>query len=168
MQEDPFSLEQDDKPEALVRARLLEAFRGNLDAVRLIDDIRAIAHTWDDLIDQDRKPSPDEINQAFAAATVGLNLNAFFRQHASLITPVLLSGILNWYAANDLEKDGREHCLDVAYVIRCAVGDVALICAFIVGGMAHAQAHAARLRMLTQQDSRTDYLNDFRRAHEAS
>lgn len=168
MTADLFSLEQDDKPEHLVRERLLAAFRGNEDAVRLIYDIRAIAHTWDDLIDGDKVATPAEIHQAFTAATVGLNLNAFFRQHAALITPVLLTGILNWHAANDLEKDGREHCLDVAYAIRCAVGDVALLCAFVTGGMAHAQAHAAQLRMLLQQDSRTDYLNDFREAHEAS
>jgi hypothetical protein len=163
---DPYSLRQEDKTDERVREVLSAAFMGNHAAVQFMLDLMDVVHTWDDLIDRDREVDPGEVHQAFTAAMVGFNLNPFFRAHAHVLTPVLLNGILNWHAANELEATQRPECLSVAHVIRCAIGDVAMVMAYLIGGMPYAQVWAARLRMLTQQDSLYDYIKDF--DHEAA
>lgn len=168
LQCDDLSLAQDSKPDDVVRARLLDAFAGREDAADLVLLLASIAHTWDDLIDRDRPVLPQGIHRAFTNAVIGLNLNPFFRAHCAALLPVLNTGILNWHAANELENDGRLESLEVAHVVRCAVGDVALLIAEICGGRAHAMSHAAGLRMLTQQDSLASYLRDFKEAGNAA
>lgn len=147
-----------DKPTDLEGAfrRLTELLDGNSDAVEVIRHLHLISHVWDDLIDRDREVAPASINSAFTAATIGLNLNPFFRQYAHLLVPVMLTGILNWHGANDLEASKRR--LEVAYVTRCAAGDVALMCASIVLGVDRAATIAAELRLLMQQETLPEYL----------
>lgn len=168
MSTDLHSLDQERKTDEAVRQILTDAFLGDQDAVRLFLDIVRISHVWDDLIDKDVPVTDDRLNGAFTSALIGMNLNAFFRQHAGLITPVLLAGLLNWHAANDLEKDGRRHCLEVSNVIRCSVGDVAHVMAFACGGMTHAIRWASALRMLVQQESLDSYIQSLGGGHEAA
>src|SRR5690606_9913675 len=97
-------------------------------------------------------------------ALIGVNWNPWFVANRTLLLPLMLNSSLLWQAANDLEADGGEHALQVAHVIRCAPGDLALMAASIVGGVAHAKKHAAELRMLMQQDSLEDYLADMKGA----
>lgn len=165
---DDLSLAQSSKGEDAVHDRLLDAFVGDENAVGVLLLIADIAHTWDDLIDRDRPVSRADIHRAFTNAVIGLNLNPFFRAHCTTLLPVLMSGIHNWHAANELERDGRRESLEVAHVIRCAVGDVALLMAEICGGREHAMEHAAGLRMLVQQDSQSSYLSDFKEASHAA
>lgn len=165
---DDLSLDQASKPDDAVRQRLLDAFLGDADAADLVLLIAGIAHTWDDLIDRDRIVPPAAVHRAFTDATIGLSLNPFFRRHCDQLLPVLRTGILGWHAANDLEADGRFDSLQVAHVIRCAVGDVVLLMAELAGGHEHAMRHAAGLRMLMQQDDLTGYLNDFKEARHAA
>jgi hypothetical protein len=79
--------------------------------------------------------------------------------------PVIETGILNWFAANDLEADGRLTSLEVAHVIRCQVGDLLLLASEIINGHEFASQHAAGMRMLTQQDDLRSYLNDLEASH---
>lgn len=165
---DDLSLAQDSKPDDVVSERLLEAFLGNQHAVDLVLLLASIAHTWDDLIDRDRPVSPQAIHRAFTQAVIDLNLNPFFRRHCTTLLPVLQTGILNWHAANALEADGRKESLEVAHVVRCAIGDVVLLIAALCGGHEHAMQHADGLRMLVQQDSLDSYLRDFKEAGSAA
>jgi hypothetical protein len=159
-----YSLAQTDKSMERTLARLLEIFQGNEQALAFLKDIHFISHVWDDLVDRDRPVSPETVSTAFEKALIGVNMNPFFRRNAPLLLPVMLNSTLLWHAANDLEADGSAHALQVAHVIRCAPGDLSLICAAIVGGTEHAKKHAAELRMLMQQDSLEDYLADFKGA----
>jgi hypothetical protein len=156
-----FSLSQQDKSLPRTLERLREIFRGNEQAVAFMRDLHFISHVWDDLVDGDKPVSPAMVSIAFEKALIGVNLNPFFRDNAAMFLPVMLNSALLWHAANDLERDASPHALQVAHVIRCAPGDLALICAAVIGGTDHAKAHAAELRMLMQQDSLEDYLADF-------
>ncbi len=159
-----FSLHQHDKDEAAIYARLGEIFLGDTRAVAFVRDIAQIAHTWDDLVDGDVPVSRATISAAFHKAVIDLNLNPFFRENCATLLPVMLNGILNWHAANDLEAAGGAHALQVSHVCRCAAGDVALMVAAIIGGTDHARAHAAEIKIMMQQDSLEDYLADLVRA----
>lgn len=157
-----FTLDQQHKDLPATLARLGEIFQGNQQAVLFLQDIYFISHVWDDLVDGDRPVSRETMSAAFEKALIGVNLNPWFRENAATLLPVMLNSTLLWHAANDLERDGSPHALEVAHVIRCAPGDLALMAAAIIGGTAHAKKHAAELRMLMQQDSLSDYLKDLK------
>jgi hypothetical protein len=158
-----FDLSQDAKARTNPWARLRELFKGDETAVSLVYDLYFISHVWDDLVDGDKPVSPDVVSKAFQKALIDVNLNRFFRDNAAMILPVLLNATLLWHGANDLERDGGQHALEVAHVIRCAGGDIAMICAAIIGGTDYAKRHAAEIRMLAQQDCLADYLADWRK-----
>lgn len=156
-----FSLHQSDKQSFDAFERLHELL-GDVGAVGMVRVIAFVAHVWDDLIDGDKTVSNAQINDAFHACTVGLLSNPFVQRHAQAIWPVLETSILNWHGANDLERLGTDHALQVAHVTRCAVGDVAVLAASLIHGHQKAAAMAAELRMLVQQDSLEDYMADQR------
>jgi hypothetical protein len=163
---DDFTLDQAAKPDALVIERLSFYLGGCDDAVRMMLGIIDLAHVWDDLVDRDQPVAPKAVNGALWFAVVGLQRNRFYAEHRDRLLPVIETGILNWFAANDLEADGRMTSLEVAHVIRCQVGDVLLLAAEIIHGHEFAAAHAAGIRMFVQQDARAEYLNDVKeRAH---
>ncbi len=155
-----FSLRQEDKGSYDPFLRLQELLE-DVHAVKFLADLAYIAHVWDDLVDKDVEVSPIQITRAFSLSVLGFNANPFFRAHVDRLLPVLETGILNWLGANQLEKVGTNHCLQVAHVIRCSVGDVAVACASVIHGFDKAAEMAAELRMIMQQDSLEDYIADF-------
>lgn len=159
------SLSQADKNHAKAMDRLGEILLGNEQAVAFLADIHFISHVWDDLVDSDKPVTGATVSAAFEKALIGVNMNPFFIANRVMLLPVMLNATLLWHAANDLEATREAHALQVSHVIRCAPGDLALICAAIVGGTGHAKKHAAELRMMMQQDSLEDYLSDLQGAH---
>ena len=117
---------------------------------------------WDDLIDQDKPVTARQVNDVFYRCLVALPSNRFFSNYSSQLLPLIEAGILNWHGANQLEKVGSDHALQVAHVTRCSVGDVAVLSASLIHGHEYASSVAAELRMLMQQDSLEDYLRDLR------
>lgn len=159
-----YDLRAKDMPTML--ARLGEIFQGNQQAILFMQDIKFISHVWDDLVDGDKPVSRETVSAAFEKALIGVNLNPFFVNNRAMLLPVMLNASLLWHAANDLESTRDAHALQVAHVIRCAPGDLALLCAAIIGGTAHAKKHAGELRMMMQQDCLDDYLTDLEASHE--
>lgn len=162
---DDFALDQAAKPDDIVRERLAFYLGSNDGAMRFMQGIIDLAHVWDDLVDSDVAVPPEAVNRALWFAVVGLQRNPFWCAHHDRLLPVLETGILNWFAANELEADGRMTSLEVAHVIRCQVGDVLLLAAEIINGHEFAAQHAAGMRMLTQQDDWQSYFKDLEAAH---
>lgn len=135
---------------------LRECLRGNDDAVNLLLLIREVSHTWDDLIDQDKPVSPEQIHRAFWISLIGIKANTFFCEHEDVLLPILETGILNYVASVELERTPG-HSRHLAHTARYAVGDVALIMTRLVGGLDWAMAKAATLKLLLQTDSFTDF-----------
>jgi hypothetical protein len=157
-----FSLKQEDKKRCQVYDRLVELLL-DTDAVRLIEDLAFVVHVWDDLVDADKAVTADQVTSAFTKAIVGFGSNPFFIRYASQLTTVMHAGILNWQGANQLEAIGTPHALQVSHVVRCSVGDVAVLAAALLHGDAYASRVAAELRMLMQQDSLEDYTSDHQK-----
>jgi hypothetical protein len=156
-----FSLDQRDKESCAIYERLGELL-GDDHAVTFLRDLAFVVHIWDDLVDGDKAVTPQQVTSAFTKAIVGFGSNPFFIRHSSQLAPVLHAGILNWQGANQLEAIGTPHALQVSHVVRCGVGDVAVLAAALLHGDAYAAKVAAELRMLMQQDSFEDYTADFR------
>lgn len=146
--------------ETYSEAGLLELMRGNADAARFIVDIAQCSHAYDDLIDRD-KPVPDAtVHGLIWKLLVSVPTNPFFRQHQDTIRPVLITGILNWKAATDMEATADLEELHIAHALRYALADVVLLCMAILGGHQYAMDNARRARLMGQADTWAHYVSE--------
>lgn len=139
---------------------LLTLLCGNLDAVHMMQALSRCSHIYDDLIDGDKPVPTDAVHELVWRLLVELPVNPFYRQHQDAIRPVLITAILNWQAANDIERDGSEEELHISHALRYALADVLLIAMTIVGGRAHAMAHARAARLSVQNDTWSHYRSE--------
>lgn len=136
--------------------RLRACFQGDEQAVQLLVLIREISHTWDDLIDADKPVAHLQIHRAFWLALVGLKTNTFYQRFEPALLPVLETGIFNYVASVDLERQPG-HARHLAHTARYAVGDVALLMARLIGGVDWAMEQAPALKLLLQTDTFDDF-----------
>jgi len=101
-----------------------EWFNGNMDAVRLLDDLGYVAHIWDDLIDKDKPVSDEAINSAFERALSDIPSNPVYLKYQPALAPLIFTGIMGFHAANRMERSGDLHQLEIAHGLRYAVGHV--------------------------------------------
>lgn len=130
---------------------------GNQHAIAFNNALYAIVELWDDLIDKD-PTTPADINGAFYAALITLPRNPFYQQHFATLNPVLEAAILDWFTANELEKQGGEH-LRTSYILRCGIHAVTTMCARIIGGVDW--ANKVNLELRTIGDSWAEYSSEF-------
>jgi hypothetical protein len=136
------------------------AFKGDADAMRLVDDIRKVSHVWDDVFDQDKPLTREQIGNAFFAAMVGIPQNPFYIRHAEALRPVMLMGVMNWRIANAFERGLYEERV-LAHVLRYSIADVATLMAFLIGGEEWADAVGPELRRRSQKDTLKNYLAEL-------
>lgn len=139
---------------------LSDAVGGNKDALAFLNMISKIAHVWDDLYDRDREVSRDEINAVFWCALIELPANAFYREHESVLRPVIAQSILNWTIANQFENNDER--LEIAYIIRSSYIDVALVSALLIGGPEHAAKVGVGLRAWNHGETPKEYLDHLK------
>jgi hypothetical protein len=143
--------------EPMTRAALEELLCGDMDAVNFYRCVAHCSHTYDDLVDRDKPVSPQALHTFVWRLLFELPLNPFFVKHQSVLRPLLMTGILNWIAANDMERSGSKEELRVAHVIRYAAGDILLAAMTLTGGIDHARTHARRARLMLQDETWLHY-----------
>ncbi len=136
---------------------ILELMAGNVDAAQFLLDIARCSHTYDDLIDRDKPVSDAAIHDLNWTLLVTLPTNPFYREHQDTIRPVLVTAILNWQAATEMESRGVAEELRVAHVLRYALADVMLLCMVLTGGRDHAMKHARRAALMGRADTWAHY-----------
>lgn len=141
---------------------LIGLMAGNADAVRFLLDIAKWSHVYDDLIDGDKAVEDVAIHDTFWTLLVSMPTNPFFRMHQDAIRPVLVTAILNWRAANDMEKSQCEEELRVAHVLRYALADLALLCMVLTGGHEHAAKNAKKAALLGRGDTWQHYASEHK------
>lgn len=102
----------------------LDWFGGNEDALLMYKAFADLAHTWDDIIDQDREISADDVNRAFLTCLVYLPANPFYRSIQANILPMWLVVVSSYETANKYEKDKDPHGLEIAHGLRYAAGQI--------------------------------------------
>jgi hypothetical protein len=137
-----------------------ELLCGNADAAAFLHELNAWSHTYDDLIDGDKPMSPERIHRLMYSLWIAVPGNPFYQQYRHLLTPVILTGIRNWQAANQMERSGCEEQLRVAHVIRYSIIDVVLLVVEICGGYDHVTKNAARVRLMFQADTWEHYRSE--------
>ena len=124
----------DDEVKEEMADSLLTLFKGNADAVMFCMELLWVYHLWDDLIDQDKERTKDDINQAFFMLFDKLRRNVFFRQYENELYPLITSSILQWMDSNELEKKGELSDLRKAYMLRAFIYQIWCYCAYLIGG----------------------------------
>lgn len=142
------------------RASVLELMSGNEDATDLVTMVADWSHVYDDLIDKDKPVTDAQIHQAMWTLLGGLDLNPFFQKHSTTLRPLLMAGVLNWHAANQMERSGCVEQLRIAHVLRYSGADVAMVSMLLAGGYEHAVSNAARCRLLAQYDTWAHYFKE--------
>ena len=129
---------------------MLALMAGDADALKMVRDIAFWSHVYDDLIDRDKPVSAEQIHMVMWKLLIALPMNPFYRAHETMIRPLVINGILNWHAANQIEQSGKLEELRIAHVIRHSIGDVGLLAMALAGGQDHAIANARRWKLLIQ------------------
>ncbi len=145
----------------LTDERVRQLLLGHADAARFVLDLAYASHLYDDLVDRDKAATEAMLHQLWHLLWVDLPCNPFFRQHEAALRPAVVSAALSWRAATEIERAPLSvEELRIAHVIRYDLCAVAVLCAYLVGGHAHAASVARELRVAGQQDSWTHYLNE--------
>lgn len=135
--------------------------KGNQHAVTLCFLFFEIAHTWDDLVDQDSPITVDHIHKAFRFSTIDINLNPFWVQNASMLLPVLMLVQQQWICATQFEKEKIE--LEKCFVLRALIHQLIIACASCIGGYDWG-IQVAREVWLSYKEKFDDYSNEVKNA----
>jgi hypothetical protein len=135
---------------------------GNSDAVRFMRTILAISNTWDDLIDRDQEMSETRINDMMWQALIELPANPFYTEHHAALHQLLAMAILNWHAANGMERNDGD--TEVAYVLRSSFVDILGMVALLCGGRDFAMDMVPVIREATHHEGLVRYRENL--AHE--
>lgn len=141
-------------------AAALELLGGNADALRFVLDIARLSHVYDDLVDQDVPVGEQRVHDLMWTLLVTLPTNPFYRAHEDTLRPVIITGILNWKAATDMEQLGHREELRIAHGVRYAIADVFLLSMVLTVGREHAMKNARRARLLGQNDTWAHYASE--------
>jgi predicted XRE-type DNA-binding protein len=147
---------------------LRELLLGNEDAVQFYLHVARWSHVYDDLVDADKPVSQEALHVFVWRMLFDIPLNPFFDQHQATLRPLLMTGILNWIAANEMEQSGCLEELRVAHVIRYSVSDILLASMVLVGGIEHARANARRSRLMMQDETWLHYSTEKGTCHEGN
>ena len=108
----------------------LEWFGGDQNAYNLFQMFIELSHTWDDIVDKDKKISEDQVNNAFLIALVYMPSNPFYQRIQSAILPMWIPVVSAYKTANKFEQDKDEHGIEIAHNLRYAAG-------YIISYMVH-------------------------------
>jgi hypothetical protein len=144
-----------------------EFLLGNADAVQFIVRVFRALHVWDDLIDRDKALTDDEINSVFWDLLVVLPTDPFYVRNIALLSSTLVNAIINWHAANKLEREGDAKDKSIAFILRGAYIDLLSASAFIVGGMRWAQEVSPAIRRWAHEETFDQYMVNLAKECEA-
>lgn len=131
---------------------------GNKEATDFVLRVYQIFHIWDDLIDKDKEITNEEINKVFWIALIELPDDPFYRANYLMLKPILINSIINWKAANVLEKEKE---FNISFILRGAYIDILTMCALLVGGVDHCDKVTPQIRMWEHAEGFDNYVNEF-------
>lgn len=130
-----------------LREHVTEWLQGNNAAIAFVLAVHDVVETWDDLVDQDKVVSTEEISRAFHLALVEIPRNSFYQAHFSRLSPIIEASILNWYVSNEFEKSKN---YERAWALANAGLSVTVMCAQIIGGTEWAKKVGVEFHSITE------------------
>lgn len=124
----------------------LRFMRGHEDAAAFLTLLFSVFHTWDDIEDGDKPLTLRDVHEMMFMALVVIPRNRFYQQHFQELSAVVETAILNWHAANAMERGGNQRDLEIAFISRSDYINIAIKCAALVGGYEWAVSVAPEMR----------------------
>ena len=155
-------MSSDDAVEKLAR----EAASGNDEAYKFLRTIIETLHTWDDLIDKDKKIEDAQVHKAFLSALISLPSNQFYNRNRYLLEPALFMATINWRAATNRE---RVQPSEWTFIIRSSYVDLVVLTKMLTSNYEEAIKFAETVHDITHSEQFGGYLNavaDERKARE--
>jgi hypothetical protein len=112
--------------------RLDYFLKGDPYAQKFCLDLLYIAHLWDDLIDQDKPRTGEDISLAFTKALMDLPSNPFYQAHFQMLWALVTNALLQWKDANALMEGNRDHRL-MSFILRNALFSVIYFSMYLIG-----------------------------------
>ncbi|MGM0782864.1 MAG: hypothetical protein ACQEUM_01980 [Pseudomonadota bacterium] len=137
---------------------LLKWMKGNSSAVEFLLMVMKISHVWDDLIDKDKPIEDDDVNKAFFDSLIRLPRNDFYRKNFDHLNSIMMNSISNWHIATNMEREGGELQLNIAFILRSSYVDLITQSALLVGGQAWASKVGKEVRNFTHHEKYSGYL----------
>lgn len=144
------------------KEKILAFCSNNEDAVRLIFELHHFFCIWDDVIDQDKKLSDNELNQAFIWALFGMECNPFYAANKEIIKAAMLNCISLWLVANKFESTKKEELLHQSFVMRCSPYNLYATIVLLTGGISNQTKAIEYFYSLNKDDSLALYLNEHK------
>jgi purine-cytosine permease-like protein len=135
----------------------LEWFGGDKDALNMYAAIVDLLHIWDDLVDKDKPVGEATINHAFLIALVYLQANPFYRKIQDQIMPMWLTTVSAFETANKFERDKDEHGLEIAHILRFAVGQIVAYAIHVCVGPEKAREYVPEMWKVVANDRFQEY-----------
>lgn len=148
-------------PQPNERAFLQHVLQGHAAPILFCESLFRISQTLDDLIDGDKPVTGQAVYRAFWEALIDLPGNPFYRQHESVLRPLMAAALQDWRDSVTLERAGDHHGRTLAFVLRDQLTSLVVQCAGIVGGFDWMQQVSAEIRRHFHEDALDDYLGEF-------
>jgi len=147
---------------------LLRFMRGDQDAVNLCLHLAELSHLYDDLIDRDKPIDDATVHRAMWLALSEIPDNPFYQKWFFQLQPLLVSSIINWRIANQLERNQDDlRAREIAHVTRYALADVILAIAYLIGGEGWVEEIGPELRLLCQKDTLAHFMQECKEKYDA-
>lgn len=112
--------------------RLLYFLKDDKYALLFCLDLLYISHLWDDLLDQDKVRSGEEINEAFIRSLWRIPSNPFYQQCQPALLPMMYNALTMWLEASSL-KDSTENGRVTAFALDNAIIEIIHFCILVKG-----------------------------------
>jgi len=145
-----------------VRDRQLKEWVGDENAVRFFLDLSHFVEIYDDLVDQDKPISNDDINRALFAVLCYMPSNPFFLQHRLTLTPIIFTSINAWADANEFQH-GTMSEKALAYGLKGGGVEVLLSIISITRGVEYMRSVSAAVRrIIMAHETFEEYLEEVK------
>lgn len=139
-------------------AEVLRLCSGNEAAVQLINGFWKRCEIWDDLVDQDKPVTPEQVNELVLWALFEIQLNPVYQANPALQF-LLRVVVANWFASNVLERGDRDDRA-AAYTLRCSPYDFFVGVILAVSGPVMADEAAIYFRSFKGAETIDSYLGE--------
>jgi hypothetical protein len=132
----------------------------NHDAMQLVLDVSHFVEIFDDLVDQDKPVSRDDMAHAVFCAMYHIPANPFFQAHRTTLLPIFFMFTNAWLDSDEL-AGGSETEKALAYTLKGIGVEVLLACISITRGVGYLRTVSADVRrIIMAHQSFTDYCKE--------
>jgi|SRR3990167_942718 len=121
---------------------------GNEDALNFLKTISKICRLWDDVWDQDKTHSKEDFDECFSQLSFELSRNMFFRKHRDMLEAQIFVAWNAWSDANEWNESENLKKKTCSFFIRDYCNELIPLCAWLIGGRAHAREISLEAREL--------------------